>query len=144
MAGVEIFTEPGVGARTINAESADVWAILPRVYRQLQIPVSLTDPGLKELGNRGYRAHRVEGDRMSKYVRCGTGMTRSLADEYDITLSVVTRLTDEPGGRTKVLTTVDAIGRPRAARGNPVRCESAGVLELRVAQLVAERLGAGT
>lgn len=141
---MQIFTEPGVGSRTIDAESADIWAILPGVYEQLQIPVSHTDPGLKELGNRRYRARRVEGDRMSKYVRCGTSMTGALADEYNLTLSVVTRLTDEPGGKTKVLTTVDAIGRPRATSGNPVRCESAGVLELRVAQLVAERLGVGT
>jgi len=141
---IELFTEPGVGERTIEVETADVWAILPGVYEQLQIPVSLTDPGRKELGNRGYRARRIEGARMSKYFRCGTGMLGALADEYNITLSVVTRLTDAPEGGTTILTVVDAVGRPRATSGNPLRCESTGVLELRVAQLVAEISGEGS
>ena len=140
---LELFTEPGSEQRTIDAEPADVWAILPSVYEKLQIPVSLTDPGLKELGNRGYRATRIEGQRMSKYFRCGGGMTGALADEYHITLSVVTRLTSEPGGRTKILTMADAMGRPRATSGNIIRCQSAGVLELRVAQLVVEQLDGG-
>ncbi len=59
-------------------------------------------------------------------------------------MSVVTRLTDEPGGGTKILTTVDAIGRARATSGNTFRCESTGVLELRVAQLVSEMSGGGS
>lgn len=80
---------------------------------------------------------------MSKYFRCGTGMLGALADEYNITLSIVTRLTDTPGGGTRILTVVDAIGRPRATSGNPLRCESSGVLELRVAQLIAEMSGVG-
>ncbi|GMR13321.1 MAG: hypothetical protein BMS9Abin29_1526 [Gemmatimonadota bacterium] len=141
---IEIFTQPGVGERTIQVASADVWEILPGVYEKLQIPVTLSDPGRKELGNRGYRARRIEGARMSKYFRCGAGMRGALADEYNITLSVVTRLTDAPEGGTKILTTVDAIGRPRATSGNPFRCESTGVLELRVAQVVAEMSGEGS
>ncbi len=141
--GIQLFTEPGVGERTIEVEPADVWEILPGVYEQLQIPVTLSDPGRKELGNRGYRARRIEGSRMSKYFRCGIGMLGALADDYHITLSVVTRLTKDPEGGTHILTTVDAIGRPRATSGNPLRCESSGVLELRVAQLLAEGSGEG-
>ncbi len=142
--GIELFTEPGVGERTIEAEVADVWKNLPGVYEQLEIPVTLSNPGKKEMGNRGYRARRIEGERMSKYFRCGIGMLGALADEYNITLSVVTRLSDEPGGGTKILTTVDAIGRPRATSGNPLRCESSGALELRVAQLLSESSGGGS
>lgn len=141
--GIELFTQPGVSERTIDAASVDVWEILPSVFEQLQIPITLSDPGKKELGNQGYRARRIEGSRMSKYFRCGTGMLGALADEYNITLSIVTRLTDAPGGGTRILTVVDAIGRPRATSGNPLRCESSGVLELRVAQLIAEMSGVG-
>ena len=142
--GIEFFTEAGQGERTIEAKLVEVWEILPSVYERLEIPVTLSDPGRKELGNRGYRARRIEGARMSKYFRCGTGMMGALADDYDITLSVLTLLADEPGGGTKILTTVDAFGRPRATSGNPLRCESTGVLELRVAQLVAEMTGEGS
>ena len=141
---IELFTEPGFGERTIEAEPAEVWAILPDVFEQLQIPVTLSKPGRKEMGNKGYRARRIEGTRMSKYFRCGTGMLGALADEYNITLSVVTRLINAPEGGTRILTTVDAIGRPRATSGNPLRCESIGVLEMRVAQLLAEMSGEGS
>ena len=142
--GIELFTEPGSSERTIQVKSADVWAILPAVYEQLQIPLTLSNPGTKELGNRGYRARRIEGSRMSKYFSCGTGMLGALADQYHITLSVVTRLTAEAGGGTKILTTVDAIGQPRATAGASLRCESNGVLELRVAQLVSEMSEGGS
>ena len=142
--GIELFTEAGRGERTIEAKLLEVWELLPIVYERLEIPVTLSNPGRKELGNRGYRARRVEGARMSKYFHCGTGMLGALADDYDITLSVVTRLTGEPGGGTRILTVVDVVGRPRATSGNPLRCESIGVLELRVAQLLSEMSGEGS
>ena len=138
---IEVRTEASVAERTIDIPSAAVWAVLPSVYEELGVPESLIDPIRKELGNRGYRARRIEGKRMSQYFRCGNSMTGALADEYNLVASVVTRITDEPNGKTKITTTVDAIGRPRATSGNPVRCESSGTLESRVVGLILENLG---
>lgn len=137
---VQLYTEPGTGERNIRANVADVWAVLPGAYEQLGIPVGYTEEGRKELGNRGYRARRIDGARMSKYFRCGTSMTGALADEYNLTVTVRTRVTANADGGATILTTADAIGRPRATSGDPVRCESAGQLELRIAQVVAEVL----
>jgi len=138
---IELHTEAGLGTSTVLAPSADVWAVLPAVFEQLDIPVTRSMPSIPEMGNMGYLARRVEGKRMNSYVDCGSNLSGQLANSYDITLSVVTRLSDGPPGTTIVATTIDAYGEPRTTSGNPVHCQSRAVLERRIAEIVAEKLG---
>ncbi len=135
--GTEMYNEPGVGSRLVDAPPDSVWLALPRVYELLGIPDAGADPEQMTFGNLGYRARRVEGERLSKYVDCGMGATAvPNADQYNVTLSVLTRLTPGEDGGTMVVTTVEATGKPRAVSGNPVYCQSKGTLEAKVAQLV--------
>ena len=143
-APLEIFNEPGVGARTIAAKPELAWGVLGGIYGQLGIPVEASNPQTMEIGNTGYRALRVGGERMSAFFDCGRNMTGQLADQYDINLSVITVLSAKEPDSTQVLSVVDANARPREVSGNRVHCESRGVLELRIAQLVAEALGIGS
>jgi hypothetical protein len=78
---------------------------------------------------------------MNSYVDCGSNLSGQLANAYDVTLSVVTRLSDGPPGTTIVATTIDAYGEPRTTSGNQVHCQSREALERRVAEIVAEKLG---
>lgn len=138
---LEIFNEPGVGVRTIGVAAELAWRALGGVYGELGIPVTSSNPQTMQLGNPGYSARRVGGDRMNTFVDCGSGLAGPLANLYDVTLSISTRLTAKGPQSTEVLTIVDAFGEPRAVSGNQVHCQSRGVLELRVAQEVAEALG---
>ncbi|MCY3613402.1 MAG: hypothetical protein OXH51_17905 [Gemmatimonadetes bacterium] len=138
---LEIFNEPGVGVRTIGVAAELAWRALGGVYGELGIPVTSSNPQTMELGNPGYSARRVGGDRMNTFVDCGSGLAGPMANLYDVTLTVSTRLTAKGPQSTEVLTIVDAFGEPRAVSGNMVHCQSRGVLELRVAQEVAEALG---
>ena len=138
---LEIFNEPGVGVRTINVAADVAWRALGGVYVELGIPVTSSNPNSMELGNPGYPARRVGGDRMNSFVDCGSDLSGPLANLYEVTLTVSTRLTAKGPESTEVLTVVDAWGKPRAVSGNTVHCQSRGVLELRVAQEVAEALG---
>ncbi len=140
-AAVEMYTEAGIGESVIMAPSEAVWEVLPAVFEQLEIPVNRRDVRVPELGNLGYQARRVEGRRMGNYIDCGTNLSGQLANLYEIQLSIITRLADGPEGTTIVTTTVDAYGEPRSTSGNQVHCQSREVLEKRVAELVAERLG---
>ena len=142
MEGVEIFNEPGTGERTVEANLDEVWLALPVAYSRLDIPITVSDPGRHAYGNAGYRASRVEGKRLSAYFNCGVGMTGPLADDYNVTISVVSELSDSPEG-TRILTTVSGQGKPRATSGNSVHCSSRGVIEMRVGQIVAEVLAGG-
>ncbi len=142
-APVEIFNEPGVGVRTIAVETRTAWRALGGVYEQMGIPVTQSDPRSMQLGNPGYLARRVDGDRMNSFIDCGSDFSGPLANQYDITLSVVTRLTSKGPESTEVLTMMDAYGKPRAVSGNSIHCQSRGVLEMRVAQKVADALEKG-
>lgn len=133
----EIRNEPRVVARTVPAPLDSVWRVLPRVYAILGIPQAGTDPEQKVFGNPEFRPRRIEGQRLSWYVDCGTGVTAvPKADEYEITMSVLTRLSPGEAGGTVLAMTVEATGKPRAVSGNPVYCQSKGTLEARVAELV--------
>lgn len=141
-AAVEMHTEAGVGQNVIMAPSENVWQVLPSVFEQLEIPITRRDPRLPEIGNLGYLARRVEGRRMGNFIDCGTNLSGQLANLYEIQLSIITRLSDGPEGTTVVTTTVNAYGQPRTTSGNQVHCQSRETLEKRVAELIAEKLGA--
>ena len=137
---VEIFNEPGIGMRTIDAEVGMAWRVLGGVYEQLGIPVAQSDPNGRQLGNPGYLARRVDGERMNSVVDCGSDFSGPLANQYDVTLTVITKLTAKGPENTQVVTVMDAYGRPRAVSGNSIHCTSRGVLEMKIAQKVAEAL----
>ncbi|MCY4397848.1 MAG: hypothetical protein OXE96_00675 [Gemmatimonadetes bacterium] len=141
---VELVNEAGVGTMTIPAKPELVWGVLGGVYGQLDIPVEASNARTMEIGNTGYRPRRVGGDRMSTFFNCGNNMTGRLADQYEVTLSVITVLTAREPDSTQVRSVVDASARPREVSGNRIHCASRGVLELRIAQLVAEALGLGS
>ena len=141
---IEIFNKPGVGARMVPAPIDSVWDVLGEVYQRLEIPVALRLPAQRVLGNRAFRARRIEGKRLSTYLDCGRGMTSvPYADEYAVTMLTLTQLSRGDAGGTTVETTVDGWAKPRAVSGDPLHCASRGSLELRVAQLVVELLGVG-
>lgn len=134
---IKMHNEPGVGSRLLDAPIDSVWVALPQVYDLLGIPDAAADLGQMTFGNLGYRARRIEGQRLSTYVDCGMGVTAvPTADQYQVTLSVLTRLTPADDGGTLLTTAVEATAKPRAVSSNPVYCQSKGTLEMRVAQLV--------
>ena len=135
--GVEMYNVAGVGAREIPAPIDSVWMSLPRVYEMLEIPDVGAEPDQRLYGNLEFRARRIEGKRLSTFIDCGMGATAvPYADDYQITMSVSTRLESSGNNATTAITTVSANGRPRAVSGNPVHCSSKGTLETRVADLV--------
>ncbi len=138
---VDIYNEPGIGTRTIDIAAATIWRVVGGVYAELDIPVDYTRPASMEIGNQGYRATRIDGDRMNAFLDCGADLSGPLANRYEITLAVMTRVTAKDETSSEILTMVDAFGRPRAVSGNPIHCQSRGTLEQRVAQAIATALG---
>ena len=137
---VDLRHQPGVGVMTVPASATAVWAVLPGVFEQLQIDVSLVEADEGIMGNDGYRARRIEGQRLSRWLDCGRGPVQANADEYQVTLTVIVQLLVARGGTT-LRTTVDAYARERGVSSGPIHCLSWGNLERRIPQLVMERLG---
>jgi hypothetical protein len=137
---IDLRQEASVGQVKLTRTVREVWAALPAVFEQLEIDVTRQDPSAGVIGNDGYRARRIEGQRMSRYVDCGLGPTRSNADEYDVTLAVLVRVSSGEEGGTLVTTSLDAFAKDRAVSGNSVHCTSYGTLERRIGMLVTEKV----
>lgn len=70
---------------------------------------------------------------MGRYLDCGNSLTGPRANEYDVALSIVTRVNPVSSDSTVIETTLDANARPRATSGSSVHCISKGELETRIA-----------
>ena len=132
---IDLRHRPGVMETTLPASLSAVWTILPEVFDALDIDVTRIDASTGVMGNPGYRARRIEGERMSLWLDCGRGLVRPYADAYEVRLTVIVQLLPSPDGGTTVRTTVDAYARDRSVNGSAVHCLSWGTLERRIAQL---------
>ena len=128
---------PIAGASTISASADKLWNALPAVYDSLGIARSVLDPSSRLIGNRGLQIRRqLGGVRLSKYIDCGSPQARPSADFYDINLAVVTQLQAIDAGNTRVVTTVDAMGRPVSFSGEYIRCATTGEIESRISSML--------
>lgn len=136
----EFLDEKDLASATLPASPAEVWGVLPTVYEELEIPVTQRDPAQMILGNPGYDVRTIQGKRMASYLDCGTSPSGILANLYDVTLALATRVSPAPAGGSVMTTILEGWAEPRVTRGNPVHCRSKGTLEERIAAVVAERL----
>jgi hypothetical protein len=137
---VDLRNESSVGQRTVVASVAQAWSVLPAVLAQLEIETNRVDSDEAVMGNTGYRARRIEGERMSRYLDCGRSFGREYADQYSVTLAIMVQLVPMTDGSTSVRTFLDAYARDQAMSGTPVHCITKATLERRIGELVAEKL----
>jgi len=136
-----ILNEPRAVRRTIGAPVDQVWRTLPGVYDALGIVGAGADEEAKVFGIVDFRPRRLDGRALSTYVNCGMGITAiPKADEYDVTMSVLTHVKPGAEGETVLATSVLASAKPRIESGNAVYCDSQGALEARIAALVLRTL----
>jgi hypothetical protein len=125
-----------------NAPIDHVWAVLPQVFADLDVPLAVHDSVGRRIGNAGFRARRIGGSRLSQFLKSGTGVTATPnADSYLVTVSLTTRLSESDDGGTTISTLVAATAKPRDVGGMTVNCTSTGKLESRISEMVTEKLG---
>jgi hypothetical protein len=116
------------------------WGALPLVYDSLRVPIALVDTVNMRLGSGSFHPSRIGGKRLSRYLDCGRGMTGANADIYRVTVSLVTWVSAQSGGRTQIHTAIQANAKARDVNSYPVNCSSKGILEREIAELTAEVL----
>lgn len=126
---------------TVTASADNVWGVLGGVYEQIGIPVTTTDAYTMTIGNGGFEARRIDGSRMNNFLDCGTNFGGPLANLYEVTLAVSTRLSEVDGNRTEIATAVAASAKPRTNAGYPVQCTTREKLEELIVEKVSEALG---
>jgi hypothetical protein len=109
----------------------------------LGVEVAETDPEAMSLSNPDLAISRRLGDeQLSRYLRCGSGITGQFADQYRIRMNFFTQVTPRPDGKSAVETTIQAMAtNPRGTSNTRAPCTSTHILESRIAQGVANRVG---
>lgn len=131
----------GTSVHAVRAPVDAVWAALPSVYEELQIPVGTLEQDARRVGNREFNvSRRLGGEALARYVDCGLGAGATpLANTSRLTLSIVTTLYPT-GDSTQVRTEITGSGRPfDATGGDRVRCTTTGQLEARIVSMLQSR-----
>jgi hypothetical protein len=146
-----IFSDPSTGtllgehpravAATITSPPAESWLAVKKVYSELEIPVTVENPGVHQIGNQNfYKTRQLAGRSMTEFVDCGNGMTGPKAATYRIYMSLLTDVVPDGQGGTKVQTTFIPAGQDMTGTSSDrIVCASTGRLEA----LFLERVKAG-
>lgn len=121
---------------------AQVWSVLPQVYEELGIPLTIKNDQQRVIGNEGWRTRRsIARVPMQRYLDCGRSGTIENAETYNINMSILTTVTANAGGGSVVGTTIVATGRnPITSSSQEVRCASQGDLEIRIRDMVQAKV----
>lgn len=122
----------------VRASVDEAWRALPGVFAAFGIVPQHLDSEQKILGNFEHVVRRtLAGEPLSRYLSCGSTMSGSIADSYDVRLSVASQLLPAEAGQSLVRTRVEATARSReGVSGSPVPCGTTGRLEARIAELL--------
>jgi hypothetical protein len=138
----KLLAESSLVTHHVDAPVEHVWAVLPSVYEELEIPLGFYEPEKMVLGNREFNPKTIGGNRMSRYLDCGANTTGgSYADTYQVELYLVTRVDAVGEAKTRIRTEVYATARARDTGGNRIQCPTKGLLERRITEVITEKVG---
>ena len=116
------------------------WAAIPTVFGELGIDPNVIDTKQHVYGNAGSSYRRSLGNqRLSHYFDCGSTTGIANADQYDITVRVITQIIPADAGLSALRTQIEATGHSVATTGQALRCASTGALEERIAHMVSDQ-----
>ena len=119
-----------------------VWHALPAAFENLGIPITAVDTGTHTISNGGLKFRRVLGSApLGRYIDCGSTQVGESADSYDVYLTVVSQVEEDPATGLAVLHTIfESMARPIVFSREYSRCSSRGELERRLATAVTDQL----
>lgn len=118
---------------TLQKASGNLYRQLAATYDEMGIPITKVNPEARLIGAVETRLRGDLGGRpISKYLRCGTSITGSIADQYEVYLTIATQLESLETGEEGVYTHLSAIAQQGGRAGNNIRCATRGVLETEI------------
>jgi hypothetical protein len=119
----------------------EAWKALAAVYDEAKIVTSTRDPLNREIGNLALIQRRQLWKKpLSRFFDCGSSVTGPNADNYKISLALISWIVPNGGGST-VWTAVAAGGRDLSGSSNhSTTCQSLGQLEGTIHDAMKERL----
>ena len=134
-------TRTNATASTVSTPPAAMLDALNAAYTDLGIEVKLWNPPAGEVGNRNFtKMFRLAGAPLSAYVGCGVTTTGAAADNYRVTMSLVSHVTPNGAGST-VESRLTAYAEDISSSKGTIACMTLGTLEARVQELALKHIG---
>jgi len=125
---------------TLTIAPSRAWPALVQTYASFGVPIQGADAARHVIATQYVHAHATfAGERMSRWLECGSTMTGDIASAYEITLRFGTMLDTSMAGRSIVRTALTATAIAPGSGTTPVECNTRGSLEKRIAALVASK-----
>jgi hypothetical protein len=125
----------------LNAAPDAAFAALQAAYEDLGIDVKMIDPTTRTLGNKRFaKMYDLKGVRLSKYVGCGSTQTGPAADNYRVTMSIVSHVSPSGTG-SRIDTQVTAYAEDLGSSKGTLSCLTLGALEQRIHELAVKHAG---
>ncbi len=129
---------------TVKSKPEIVLPVLRGSYEELGIKVQVFDSAGAsggQVGNKYFiKSYKLGDTSLSRYLDCGNTMTGPAADNYKVTMSVLSVVTPSGTG-SSVQTRVSARADDVAASGGSLSCRSIGTLETALHRVLVRRLG---
>lgn len=134
--------EQFLSSDTLTVPPARAWPALVQTYASFGVPLQGADAARRMIATQYFHAHaNFAGERMSRWLECGSTMTGEIATSYEITLRLGTLIDTSVAGRSIVRTAITATAIAPGSGTTPVECSTRGALESRIAALVASKSG---
>ena len=130
-----------VAVDTLPAGAERGWSALKTVYSDMEIPLTTVNEEARVVGGVSVRApERIAGERLERWVRCGSGLTGDLTRQRDVVLTLLSEVEAEGPDRSVLYTHLDARAVSRATADPDVSCATRGRLEEEIAKTLTLKL----
>jgi hypothetical protein len=145
---VAITTEEGAGTPTVRltrdsyisddvlvGERLELWRLLPETFEAIGLPLPTMDRGEYSATVERHVVNRnLNGERLSNFLECGSGMGGAYADTHRVTITLRTWIVPaDSAGRSIVRSRIDATARNLMHGSSGTNhCSSRGRLEMLV------------
>ena len=137
---IRTYDGPRSDQAIIEAPPAAVLAALNSAYADLGIEVKLLNPQTGEVGNKNFtKMYRLAGKPLSDYLGCGVTTTGQAADNYRVTMSLVSHVT-QAASSSRVVTQLTAYAEDLGSSKGTLSCLTLGTLEARLHDLAVKHL----
>ena len=134
--------EQYLSSDTLTVAPKRAWPALIQTYAAFGVPLQGADASSYMIATQYLHAHgSFAGERLSRWLECGSMITGDIATQYEITLKFGTLLDTSVVGRTIVRTALTATAIAPGSGTTPVECNTRGAFEKRIAALVAQKSG---
>jgi hypothetical protein len=137
---MKLFRDDVLSADTLALAPAVAWQGLLRAYASLGVPLQGANARQRVIATQHFRGFRnFAGERLSRWLDCGSSMTGDIATTYEVTMRLATMVDTSLATRSVLVTAFTATAVATGSGTTPVHCRSLGTFEKQLAQIAREK-----